>query len=282
MDMGIGLSEVLLILFLILVFFGSKELPKFLRDAARLRGKLRRYGDKVRQELNVITAGIESEASPIPEGAGIRSEKEKIRQEFFAALRNLSPAERAGKSKTICRNLANSAYFKNARAVMVYVNMGSEVETRDLITGMLRSGKRVLVPYSRAGTRNLGIGEITDITRDIITGEGGAPEPRVELRDLFFHSDIGLIICPGVGFDVYGGRLGRGKAYYDNFLREFKGKVPIVGLAFDCQVQGRHLPFSYNDVMMDQIITEKGYKLPSGGDSNRAERFPVRPDGLAG
>ena len=59
-----------------------------------------------------------------------------------------------------------------------------------------------------------------------------------------------------------GGRLGRGYAYYDNFLRELKGRVPIIGLAFECQVQSEQLPFSYSDVVMDQIITENGFKLP--------------------
>jgi 5-formyltetrahydrofolate cyclo-ligase len=147
-----------------------------------------------------------------------------------------------------------------------------------MINEMLSKGKRVLVPYSRREFRSLGMGEITDLAKDIISGEGRAPEPRPELRDRFFRSDLQLILCPGVGFDIYGGRLGRGFAYYDNFLRELKSKVPIFGLAFDCQMRNEHLPFSYSDVTMDQIVTESGFKLPDRTDGGT----PSVPEGFAG
>ena len=161
---------------------------------------------------------------------------------------------------------------------MIYVSMGSEVETKEMIAEMLNKGKRVLVPYSRGESRSLGMGEITDLDKDIIPGEGKAPEPRPELRDRFFRSDLQLILCPGVGFDIYGGRLGRGFAYYDNFLRELKNKVPIFGLAFDCQMRSEHLPFSYSDVSMDQIVTESGFKLPDKTDGVT----PSAPEVFAG
>ena len=152
--------------------------------------------------------------------------------------------------------------YRKAVAIMVYANMGAEVETGTLIAAALEAGKRVVLPYCRSETRSLGIGEIQDVARDIVIGANNVPEPRQDLRDIFFRSDLQLIVCPGVAFDNCGARLGRGGAYYDNFLRELKGKIPIVGLAFDCQVQASQLPFSYSDVVMDQIITESGFKLP--------------------
>ena len=146
---------------------------------------------------------------------------------------------------------------------MLYVNMGSEVETRGLIAQLIRDGKRVIVPYSRSESRTMGLGEVANIETDIVIGEGKAPQPRPDLRDRFFRSDLQMIVCPGVCFDIYGGRLGRGFAYYDNFLRELRGRVPIFGLAFDCQIYNGHLPFSYSDVPMDQVITESGLLMPS-------------------
>jgi 5-formyltetrahydrofolate cyclo-ligase len=61
-----------------------------------------------------------------------------------------------------------------------------------------------------------------------------------------------------VGFDVYGARIGRGKGFYDNFLRELKGRIPFWGLAFDCQISQERFPFDYPDVAMDQVVTESG------------------------
>jgi 5-formyltetrahydrofolate cyclo-ligase len=267
MDMGVGFSEIFLILVLVLVFFGSKELPKFLRESARLIAKARKYSDKIRRELDEISKSTDV-SSNIPADDTTQTKKRELRNKYLDARRSLTPANRAEKSGVIGKQLKDSAQFRNARAVMIYVNMGSEVETRELIAEMLHMGKRVLVPYSRRESRSLGMGDISDLDKDIIIGEAKAPEPRAERRDRFFRSDLQLIICPGVGFDIFGGRLGRGLGYYDNFLRELQGKVPVFGLAFDCQVQQEHLPFSYSDVPMDQIVTESGFKLPYHGESS--------------
>ncbi len=283
MDMGVGFTEILFILLLILVFFGSKELPKFVREAARLLAKARKYGDKIRQELNGISAGAAAAVNPIPVDDNAATQKRELRNKFLAARRSLAPAERAEKSSRICRQLRNTKQFKEARAVMIYVEMGSEVETRGLVAEMLRTGRRVLVPYSRPESHSLGMGEIRDLEKDLVIGEGRAPEPRPELRDRFFRSDLQLIVCPGVGFDSFGGRLGRGGAYYDNFLRELKGKVPVFGLAFDCQVHDARLPFSYSDVPMDQVITESGCRLPyDTGRTDKETEIEYREGGGAG
>jgi 5-formyltetrahydrofolate cyclo-ligase len=172
------------------------------------------------------------------------------------------------KSERIRRHLLDSPKMKAAGAVMIYVNMGAEVETRETIREILRQGKRVVIPYCKRGASMMGIGEITDLEKEVIIGETSSPEPLPELRDRFYRSDLHLIVCPGVAFDRFGGRLGRGRAYYDNFLRELKSRVPIIGLAFDCQITEDRLPFSYSDIAMDEVITESGFLLARDEDGN--------------
>lgn len=261
MNMGIGFSEIIVIAILILLFFGSKELPRFLREGARFVAKIRRYGDKVKEEIDEVTRELDG-PPPLPHDTVVARDKQELRKKHLALRKELSPAERAEKSAAICALLAGTGPFKRAAAVMMYAPMGAEVDTAPLIESMLAQGKRVVLPYCRSETRTLGLGEIRNLTADVETGSNRVPEPKPELRDRFFRSDLQLIVCPGVGFDAFGGRLGRGYAYYDNFLRELKGRVPIVGLAFACQVQKDQLPFSYSDVVMDQIITENGFVLP--------------------
>jgi 5-formyltetrahydrofolate cyclo-ligase len=263
MDMGIGFSELLLIILLVLVFFGSKEFPRFIREGATLFARMRSYGEKVRRELNEISESLEG-VPRVPEDDNVRIQKKELRNKYLVLRRGLAPAVRTEKSILIRSYLKESARFRNAEAIMVYVSIGSEVETRELITEMVRAGKRVLVPYSRPESRTMGLGEIKDLDKDVVIGESKVPEPASELRDRFFRSDLQLIVCPGVCFDVYGGRLGRGRACYDNFLRELRGRIPIFGLAFDFQIHQERLPFSYSDVPMDQIVTETGLKLPDG------------------
>jgi 5-formyltetrahydrofolate cyclo-ligase len=67
-----------------------------------------------------------------------------------------------------------------------------------------------------------------------------------------------LVIVPGVGFDVRGGRLGRGAGFYDRALADLRrsGTVYVVGVGFECQVVAA-LPCDDWDERMDSIVTER-------------------------
>lgn len=60
-------------------------------------------------------------------------------------------------------------------------------------------------------------------------------------------------MVPGVGFDLSGGRLGRGKGYYDRYLFEHEG--PRIGLCWTEQIIEK-VPVEGHDCHMDFIITE--------------------------
>ncbi|NLP04274.1 MAG: 5-formyltetrahydrofolate cyclo-ligase [Fibrobacter sp.] len=248
-------SEVLVVLTLVLVFFGSKELPRFVREIAGILAKFRRYSERLKRELDEA-AGVNEQF--ITDKNPVQESKNQKREHYISLRKGLGLSLRAEKSRMIIEHLKSTPQYRDAAAVMIYVSIGSEVETRTAISDMLSAGKRVVVPYCVSGARSLGIAEIKDPEKDLLPGEMNIPEPRKELRDKFFKSDLQLVICPGVAFDILGGRLGRGKAYYDGFLRELKGKIPLFGLAFDCQTSQEALPFDYHDVHMDQIITESG------------------------
>jgi 5-formyltetrahydrofolate cyclo-ligase len=140
----------------------------------------------------------------------------------------------------------------------MYVSAGAEVHTGECIRELLAQGKRVAIPYVKASGNDLGIASITDLSTDLEKGRFGVMEPIKTLRDNFFKSDLQVIVCPGAGFDTRGGRLGRGKACYDNFLKELHGKSYIIGLAFECQILKNSIPFEYHDIPVDQVITETG------------------------
>jgi 5-formyltetrahydrofolate cyclo-ligase len=260
MDFGIGFSEIIVILILVLVLFGSKELPRFIREAAKITAKARQYSDKIRRELdsavNVVTDTFDITAA--------QSEAEDLVREKYLGVRNgLDPQARAEKSASIRRYLLDSEQVKNAGAIMMYVEMGSEVETRETIRQLLAMGKRVVIPYCQKALHTLGFSEITDIDNNIVVGEEGMPELLPEFRKQFYRSDLNLVVCPGLIFDQYGNRMGMNNDLYSNFLREIQGSVPVIGLAFDCQVQDEHLPFSNFKIVMNDIITESGLKTIS-------------------
>lgn len=77
-------------------------------------------------------------------------------------------------------------------------------------------------------------------------------------------SEIRGILVPGVGMDLRGTRLGRGKGFYDRFLSDFSEEK--IGVIFAAQFVGspesgfvgQELPADPHDVGMNFIATELG------------------------
>ena len=257
MNMGLGFSEIALIAALVLLLFGPKELPYIFRNMARLFAKLKLYSDKIKRELD---EAIKLEEPQVPYENETQKKKNALRAQYRAILEKQTAAQRQERSDAVWRECIATQQYQDAKTVMIYISFGAEVETRLRIVEMLGMGKRVIVPYCKSGSNELGMAEIKDFHDDVAEGTS-IPEPVERIRDNFFKSDLQLVICPARAFDIYGSRLGRGKGCYDIFLKELKGRVPIFGFGFDCQIHQQNLPFDYHDVPMDQIITESGLLL---------------------
>ena len=67
---------------------------------------------------------------------------------------------------------------------------------------------------------------------------------------------IDAAIIPGVSFDRHGNRLGRGKGYYDRFLKKLN--TFKIGICFSFQISDE-IPHDEHDIAMDEIWTEEGY-----------------------
>lgn len=69
------------------------------------------------------------------------------------------------------------------------------------------------------------------------------------------RESVDIWLVPGVVFDKQGNRIGRGKGFYDQFLKEASGLK--VGICYECQLV-ETVPAESQDIAMDMIITEKG------------------------
>jgi len=149
--------------------------------------------------------------------------------------------------------------------------MPREVETIPMIEESLRLEKRVLAPVTR--------GEISpaEVTFDsgrlsLVPGAFGIMEPAGKKVP---PDEIDFVVVPGLAFDLEGNRLGRGKGYYDRFLRKLKPDAFLCGVAFECQVL-EEVPHADEDIPVNALVTEKrllrfGRKVrgPSSKDSVR-------------
>ncbi len=87
-------------------------------------------------------------------------------------------------------------------------------------------------------------------------GTGAAVVPPGEI-DVFF--------CPGLAFDAGGGRLGRGKGYYDRLLAAARPDAEIAGVVPSAQIVPA-VPALPHDVRMGWLASEAGVRK-CGGDS---------------
>jgi len=186
----------------------------------------------------------------------LREQKQQLRRQALA--NRAAQDDKDGLSRRIMEQLFALPAYQQARTVMLYIGIRSEVRTREHVPEILASGRRVVVPYCQDD--ELGLFLLRDL--DELEPSGfGLCEPSPTVRA---HSDrhcdvkdLDLIAVPGVAFDRRGARLGHGKAYYDRLLRNARPDTALVGLAFECQMFPA-VPMGKRDVFMDLVITETG------------------------
>ena len=181
----------------------------------------------------------------------LNERKQLLRNQLRERLSRLSPEERARRSKMILEKLSNHPRFLEACSVLIYVAFQAEVETRPLLGEARRRGKRVFLP--RIDSKR-GLIQAIEVEggEKLEPNEYGVLEPPFDFTRLEEPGNLDLIVVPGLGFDRRGGRLGRGKGYFDRFLREAKQAYKI-GLAFDCQMVEK-IPRERSDIVLNEVL----------------------------
>ncbi len=139
--------------------------------------------------------------------------------------------------------------FIQAKTVLLFWSLPDEPYTHTLVQ-QYASQKNILLPVVRGTEMELrrftGIEEMQRGAFGILE-----PQPQPAFTD---WAEIDLAIVPGVAFDDYGRRLGRGGGYYDRFfsLPETK-KIYKLGICFDFQRQPS-IPTSPHDVPMNEVL----------------------------
>ncbi len=183
-------------------------------------------------------------------------EKEAIREKIKMKIKSQKVSERRQKSRVIHEKVFLNEDFLKSKCVMLYVSKGTgEVETGPIIKKALKMGKKVVLPVTLARGRNIKPVYLRDIKR-LEKGLCGVYEPRGRLNKKPAElKDIDLVVVPGIAFDTRNNRIGRGKGYYDNFLKRLpKGRTKI-GLGFRFQLLDK-IPASKRDIPLTDVITD--------------------------
>ena len=103
-----------------------------------------------------------------------------------------------------------------------------------------------------------------------ITGPFGVREPDPTSWEPATPDKVDLALIPGLAFDHFGGRLGRGKGYYDRLLGDSSFHAIKAGLCTEERLLPS-LPMEPHDVTMDLILTEQRVLRPSSRLDNPSQ-----------
>jgi len=179
--------------------------------------------------------------------------KEEVRKELIKLRKNLSKNEILEKSEKIKNKLFKMTEFKESPTILFYVSYDNEVYTHEMIKDSITNKKNVVVPLTDKKNKILILSKL-DSWDDLNPGAYNILEPKKEKIKEISVDELDLIIVPGVGFDQQGHRIGHGKGYYDNLLKN--SEKLTIGLAFEFQII-KNIPIEKHDIPIDKIVTEK-------------------------
>ncbi len=188
-------------------------------------------------------------------------------------LRRTSPEDRAARSAAAAERVLGMEALRESSLVLAFLSMPSEIDTSAVIRAALGAGKAVAAPRIEGGEIVFAYLDESweSLPRDslgIPTPPAGDPISPGELRRMKVFA-----LIPGLLFDRTGGRLGRGKGYYDRFLASVLstlGTAPAeqsrffvpCGFCYEAQVVPL-VPVTGRDVRVPRIATEAGLLGPS-------------------
>lgn len=169
----------------------------------------------------------------------MKAKKDSLRKQMHGLARHRAAVLSAG----LAERLRRWTSWRQASCVCVFSALADEPD----VLASWPEGKRVAMP--RVEGDDLKFHWVAS-RGELRPGRFGVFEPAVEAPDA--GSEFDLILVPGKAFDLRGGRLGRGRGYYDRFLSDARGLR--VGVCFEDQIVG-DVPSEAHDLPMDFVVT---------------------------
>ncbi|NDH55035.1 MAG: 5-formyltetrahydrofolate cyclo-ligase, partial [Betaproteobacteria bacterium] len=146
--------------------------------------------------------------------------KNILRVQMRAQLERISPAVRAVESIGLCERL--EAQLPSARAILFFAPLPDEPDVWPVLERSMALGTVCALPYFDASTQAYGARVIQKIGTDLVAGKFGVREPAAQCAAMPLNQ-LDLVLVPGLAFDRFGSRLGRGRGFYDRLLGEVSG-----------------------------------------------------------
>lgn len=186
-----------------------------------------------------------------------QSSKQSIRKRIQTLREQLPAATRAAHSATITERLLQLPEYRQADAVLGYMNFGTEFASELWIPRVLGDGKKLALPRVNRHTNQLDLYWVDDPENQLERGLWGIREPVVERCErLNTLNEVEFALLPGVAFSRDGARLGYGGGFYDKLLARMTQRPALATAAFSLQIV-EQIPQEPTDVKVGWIITEQ-------------------------
>jgi len=187
-------------------------------------------------------------------GCRYLSVKAELRTRLRKVLADTSADELSTRSLRVCHRLFEQPEYIKAEVIMVFLSLPTEVDTSPIVLRAWQDRKRILAPKVSWNQRRMLPVEIRSLTEDLMVSSMGIREPVTGIP--FPISLIDLVIVPGLGFDEYGNRLGRGRGFYDRFLAHPEFAGGSCALSFEVQL-APSIPVGPLDRRVDMLVTDE-------------------------
>jgi 5-formyltetrahydrofolate cyclo-ligase len=182
------------------------------------------------------------------------SAKRELRERLREILAKIPPEEIETRSLRACHRVFELPEYVKAEVIMVFLPLPTEIDTSALVLRAWQDRKRVLAPKVNWSQRRMVPVEIRSLTDDLAVSQMGIREPVAGIPCPI--SMIDLVMVPGLGFDEFGHRLGRGRGFYDRFLAHPDFRGVACGLAFAEQMNSS-VPAGPLDRRVDTLVTDE-------------------------
>lgn len=188
-------------------------------------------------------------------------DKKAIRKAALAAREALGGSERKKGSLLLTERILGHQWFYGSEEILCFVSYGSEIDTGEIITEALMSGKRVYVPKVLPGGENKALQymdffRIEDVSQ-LKPGYRGILEPSGDSERYVCTAERAkrtLMLMPGAAFDSFRNRLGYGGGFYDRYLADREAlQFRTIAVGFKCQMVEK-IPVESTDIRPCQVI----------------------------
>ena len=174
-------------------------------------------------------------------------EKSALRKHLLERRDATSSELRDIVSEKIHENLKKISSYTNSQNIACYFPIGSEIDTHNIMLGVLEQDKKMLLP--KITENNMEFYIVPDLEK-LEKGRFDIMEPKDSCKKA---GNIDCILIPTIGISKSGDRLGYGRGYYDKFLSSTNAMK--ISLTYSKQII-KSIPIDTHDIKIDLIITE--------------------------